>query len=93
MKKTRLSSPKYFKLSKKQNANEILEDYVEAIEEISKDRKDVKNVDLSKYFGVSKATINKNIKRLIKAKLVTSEKYRSIHLTSNGKSLALDSTY
>ena len=77
MKKTRFSSPRYFKLSKKQNANEILEDYVEAIEEISKDKKDVKNVDLSKHFGVSNATVNKNIKRLIKAKLVTSEKYRS----------------
>ena len=91
MKKTRFSSPRYFKLSKKQNANEILEDYVEAIEEISKDKKDVKNIDLSKHFGVSNATVNKNIKRLIKAKLVTSEKYRSVHLTTNGKKLALDS--
>ena len=62
MKKTRFSSPRYFKLSKKQNANEILEDYVEAIEEISKDKKDVKNIDLSKHFGVSNATVNKNIK-------------------------------
>jgi len=91
MKKTRFSSPRYFKLSKKQNANEILEDYVEAIEEISKDKKDVKNIDLSKHFGVSNATVNKNIKRLIKAKLVTSEKYRSVHLTMNGKKLASDS--
>ena len=91
MKRTRFSSPRYFKLSKKQNANEILEDYVEAIEEISKDKKDVKNIDLSKHFGVSNATVNKNIKRLIKAKLVTSEKYRSVHLTTNGKKLALNS--
>ena len=91
MKRTRFSSPRYFKLSKKQNSNEILEDYVEAIEEISKDKKDVKNIDLSKHFGVSNATVNKNIKRLIKAKLVTSEKYRSVHLTTNGRKLALDS--
>ena len=91
MKKTRFSSPRYFKLSKKQNSNEILEDYVEAIEEISKDKKDVKNIDLSKHFGVSNATVNKNIKRLIKSKVVTSEKYRSHQLTTNGKKLALDS--
>ena len=46
MKRTRFSSPRYFKLSKKQNANEILEDYVEAIEEISKDKKDVKTENM-----------------------------------------------
>ena len=45
MKKTRFSSPRYFKLSKKQNANEILEDYVEAIQEISELKGDVKNAD------------------------------------------------
>ena len=48
-----------------QNKNEILEDYVEAILEISKLKGDVKNADLAEHFGVSQATINKNLKRLI----------------------------
>ena len=48
-----------------QNKNEILEDYVEAIQEISEIKGDVKNADLSIHFGVSQATINKNLKRLI----------------------------
>ena len=71
-----------------QNKNEILEDYVEAIQEISEIKGDVKNADLSIHFGVSQATINKNLKRLISSKLATSEPYRSIFLTDGGKKLA-----
>ena len=71
-----------------QNKNEILEDYVEAIQEISEIKGDVKNADLAIHFGVSQATINKNLKRLIGAKLATSEPYRSIFLTDEGKKLA-----
>jgi DtxR family manganese transport transcriptional regulator len=48
-----------------QNKNEILEDYVEAIQEISEIKGDVKNADLAIHFGVSQATVNKNLKRLI----------------------------
>jgi len=71
-----------------QNKNEILEDYVEAIQEISEIKGDVKNADLAIHFGVSQATINKNIKRLISSKLATSEPYRSIFLKDEGKKLA-----
>jgi DtxR family manganese transport transcriptional regulator len=71
-----------------QNKNEILEDYVEAIQEISELKGDVKNADLAIHFGVSQATINKNLKRLIGSKLATSEPYRSIFLTDEGKKLA-----
>ena len=71
-----------------QNKNEILEDYVEAIQEISEIKGDIKNADLSIHFGVSQATINKNLKILISSKLATSEPYRSIFLTDKGKKLA-----
>ena len=71
-----------------QNKNEILEDHVEAIQEISEIKGDVKNADLAIHFGVSQATINKNLKRLITSKLATSEPYRSIFLTNEGKKLA-----
>tara|TARA_B100000965_G_C19540598_1_gene735376 strand:+ start:219 stop:617 length:399 start_codon:yes stop_codon:yes gene_type:complete len=71
-----------------QNKNEILEDYVEAIQEIAEIKGDVKNADLATYFGVSSATINKNLKRLINFNLAKSEPYRSIFLTNKGKKLA-----
>lgn len=71
-----------------QNKNEILEDYVEAIQEILEIKGDVKNADLAIHFGVSQATVNKNLKRLITSKLATSEPYRSIFLTDEGRKLA-----
>ena len=88
MKSTRSSSPQLFKTTQSRKNIELLEDYVEAINEILNKKGSVKNVDLCKYFGVTNATVSKNIKRLIKAKLVESEKYKNIFLTLQGKKLA-----
>ena len=88
-----MSNPKYrgpnqyYKI-RSQNKNEILEDYVEAIQEISEIKGDVKNADLAIHFSVSQATVNKNLKRLISYNLAKSEPYRSIFLTNEGKKLA-----
>ncbi len=88
MKNTRSSRPALFKTTQNRKSVELLEDYVEAIYEIVNLKDIVKNVDLCKFFGVSNATVSKNIQRLIKAKLVKSEKYKSIFLTDAGKKLA-----
>ena len=85
---SRSSSPENFSTTKTRKNIELFEDYVEAINEINFNKGFVKNVDLCKYFGVSNATVCKNIKRLIKEELVESEKYRSIFLTKAGKILA-----
>ena len=60
---TRSSSPLLFKTTQSRKNIELLEDYVEAINEILNTKGSVKNVDLCKYFGVSNATVSKNIKR------------------------------
>ena len=73
MKNTRSSEPFQFSNIRSQNKNEILEDYVEAIQEILQNKGDVKNADLAQHFGVSQATVNKNLKRLINFKLAKSE--------------------
>ena len=88
MKNSRYNSPKQYSKIRSQNKNEILEDYVEAIQEISEIKGDVKNADLAIHFSVSQATINKNLKRLINYNLAKSEPYRSIFLTNEGKKLA-----
>ena len=88
MKNTRSSEPYQFSNIRSQNKNEILEDYVEAIQEILQNKGDVKNADLAQYFGVSQATVNKNLKRLINFNLARSEPYRSIFLTEEGEKLA-----
>ena len=78
MKTTRSSSPQNFVTTKNRKNIELFEDYVEAINEILIKKGSVKNVDLCKYFGVSNATVSKNIRRLIKEELVNSEKYKNI---------------
>lgn len=88
MKITRSSNPQNFLTTKSRKSIELFEDYVEAINEILLKKGSVKNVDLCKYFGVSNATVSKNIQRLIKEELVESEKYKNIFLTKNGKMLA-----
>ena len=91
MKNTRSSEPYQFSNIRSQNKNEILEDYVEAIQEILNNKGDVKNADLAQHFGVSQATVNKNLKRLISFNLAKSEPYRSIFLTEKGEKLATQS--
>ena len=88
MKISRSSSPENFSTTKIRKNIELFEDYVEAINEINLKKGFVKNVDLCKYFGVSNATVCKNIKRLIKEELVKSERYKNIFLTKVGKVLA-----
>ena len=61
MKNTRSSEPFQFSNIRSQNKNEILEDYVEAIQEILQNKGDVKNADLAQHFGVSQSTVNKNL--------------------------------
>ena len=51
MKNTRSSEPYQFSNIRSQNKNEILEDYVEAIQEILQNKGDVKNADLAQHFG------------------------------------------
>ena len=63
-KSTRYSTTNYFQESRRQNSTEMLEDYVEAILEITMKNGETRNSDLSKYFGVSQATVTKNLKRL-----------------------------
>lgn len=88
MSNPRYRGPNQYSKIRSQNKNEILEDYVEAIQEISEIKGDVKNADLAIHFSVSQATVNKNLKRLISYNLAKSEPYRSIFLTNEGKKLA-----
>ncbi len=66
----------------------MLEGYVEAILALTKKNGETRNSDLAKYFGVSQATVTKNLKRLNSNNLVKSQPYRSIFLTKAGLNLA-----
>lgn len=67
---------------------EIAEDYVELIGELIETVGEARVVDLAERLGVTKATVNNTVQRLAREGLVKSAPYRSIFLTSKGRSLA-----
>jgi len=70
------------------HSSEIAEDYVELIADLLDSVGDVRAIDLAQRFGVTPATVNNTIKRLVRDELVRSEPYRSIFLTESGRALA-----
>src|SRR3954468_18677175 len=75
--------------TRREHANEIAEDYVEAIADLVTETGEARVVDLAKRLGVTHVTVNRTIARLQKAGLVTSQPYRAIFLTDKGHHLAV----
>ena len=75
--------------TRREHANEIAEDYVEAIADLVSEAGEARVVDLAKRLGVTHVTVNRTIARLQKAGFLKSQPYRAIFLTDKGKSLAL----
>ena len=74
--------------TRREHANEIAEDYVEAIADLIAETGEARVVDLAKRLGVTHVTVNHTIVRLQKAGFVTSQPYRAIFLTDRGRNLA-----
>lgn len=74
--------------TRREHANEIGEDYVETIADLTAETGEARVVDLAKRLGVTHVTVNRTIARLQKAGLVTSQPYRAIFLTDKGRNLA-----
>jgi DtxR family manganese transport transcriptional regulator len=74
--------------TRREHANEIAEDYVEAIADLVSETGEARVVDLAKRLGVTHVTVNRTIARLQNAGLVTSQPYRAIFLTDKGRNLA-----
>ena len=74
--------------TRREHANEIAEDYVEAIADLMSETGEARVVDLAKRLGVTHVTVNRTIARLQKAGFVTAQPYRAIFLTERGTNLA-----
>lgn len=73
------------------NTNKIsasLEDYLEAIYIISKNKPEVRNIDIAEFLSVSKPSVNKAINVLKDAGYIEHEIYGEIKLNSSGKKRA-----
>ncbi len=79
---------KNFQRVREAHQTEVAEDYVELIDDLIALTGEARVVDLAERLGVTKATVNNTIQRLVREELVTSAPYRSIFLTTKGQQLA-----
>jgi DtxR family manganese transport transcriptional regulator len=77
-----------FKRVRDAHQTEIAEDYVELIADLIGETGEARVVDLASRLGVSSATVNNTVQRLIRDGLVTSKRYRAIFLTAEGQAMA-----
>lgn len=73
---------------RQQHAEERAQDYVEAIADLISQGGEARATDLSKRLGVTHVTVIRTIQRLQKLGLVSTQPYRSIFLTPQGRRLA-----
>jgi DtxR family manganese transport transcriptional regulator len=78
----------YLSQTRREHANEVAEDYVEAIGDLTAETGEARVVDLARRLGVTHVTVIRTIARLQKAGFVTAQPYRAIFLTEKGRTLA-----
>ena len=70
------------------HATELAEDYVEAIDDIERDKGECRVTDLARQFGVTHVTVNRTVSRLQRDGLDETQPYAPVTLTSRGRRLA-----
>jgi DtxR family manganese transport transcriptional regulator len=73
------------------HSQELAQDYVEMIADLIAKNGEARLVDLARGLGVTHVTVGQTLRRLQTRGLVTTQPYRSIFLTSAGRSLAEES--
>lgn len=77
-----------FQRTREDHSRENAEDYVELIDALIAESGEARAVDLAERLGVSHVTVSKTVRRLQRAGLVTTQPYRSIFLTDEGRQMA-----
>lgn len=77
-----------FQRTRSDHANELAEDYVEAIADIITVHGRCRSMDLVAHFDVTHATVSNTVGRLQRDGFVETEPYQPISLTAKGKRLA-----
>lgn len=77
-----------YRRTRSDHAGELAEDYVELIDDLIRETGEARAVEIARRLGVSTVTVTNTIGRLKRNGLVTSEPYRAIFLTKEGKRLA-----
>jgi DtxR family transcriptional regulator, manganese transport regulator len=80
-----------YRRTREDHSRENAEDYVELIDTLIKETGEARAVDLAERMGISHVTVGKTVQRLQREGLVTTQPYRSIFLTEEGKTMAEES--
>jgi len=75
--------------TRQQHAQERAQDYVEAIADLIAEQGEARATDLAKSLGVTHVTVIRTVQRLQREGLVTTQPYRSIFLTDEGREVAV----
>ena len=80
-----------FRRLRRDHADEMAQDYVEAIADLAEAVGEARVVDLARRLGVTHVTVNRTLARLQRAGYVHTRPYRAIFLTDTGRKLAEES--
>lgn len=78
----------HFQAVREAHRNELAEDYVELIAELTTTLGEARPVDIAARMGVTAPTVAKTLDRLTREGLVARARYRSVFLTADGAALA-----
>jgi DtxR family manganese transport transcriptional regulator len=77
-----------FRQAREARRVELVEDYVELIDDLMTNGGEARQVDIAARLGVAQPTVAKMLKRLADDGLVLQRRYRGVFLTDTGKALA-----
>ena len=80
-----------FRQAREARRSELVEDYVELIDDLIEDGGEARQVDIAARLGVAQPTVAKMLKRLAEDGLVQQRPYRGVFLTPAGRALAAQS--
>jgi len=79
-----------FRQTRQARRLELMEDYVELIDDLIAARGQARQVDIAERLGVAQPTVAKMLKRLSEEGLVSQQPYKGVLLTEAGHRLAAD---
>ncbi|MBI4724108.1 MAG: manganese-binding transcriptional regulator MntR [Rhodomicrobium sp.] len=79
-----------FRQTREARKLELVEDYVELIDDLISAQGEARQVDIAGRLGVAQPTVAKMLKRLTEEGLVSQQPYRGVFLTDMGQRLAVE---
>lgn len=77
-----------FRQARDARRSELLEDYVELIDDLVRATGEARQVDIAAYLGVAQPTVARMLNRLTEAGLIEKRRYRGVFLSEAGLKLA-----